>query len=501
MPANPWNILGWAIADQIVRRGTEVALGGAMPAQPLLPAVLLLATVSLSAQSPFRTTRHAGLPRIQVGDKFASGDLDGDGDIDLFVANDNAANQLLLNDGLGRFTDATAGRFVMQPGWNASHSVDLADIDNDGDLDILIGNDDNLSNRVYRNNGLGFFTDVTATALPPNAHFTECQVVADFDGDGDVDWFTVDGGPCHYYANNGLGVFTDVSATRLSGLPNLIGARYNVTPFAADVDGDGDLDVMVPAITTAGGSTVLLRNQGGVLSPNPTQLPNVVTGFTNWFADVDQDGDPDVFANDGSKLLQNQGNGTFVDVTATAFPSAPANGFASFDADDDGDLDLVTTTTLWLNRGNGTFVAQAASTSLTWGYNLGVAAADFDGDGDIDLPGKPNFLRQVDAPTLPTRGSTYTVEFHTRPGVTSLVGAFVALGAGSVPVGPFGVLRLDPATLATLAVQNVTAGPLVVSWNIPNVPALAGTALHYQSCVLDPVAGTVLSNTIRDVVP
>lgn len=474
-----------------------------MPAStPLLPAVLLLAAAAapLFAQSPFRTTRHAGLPTILVGDKFASGDLDGDGDVDLFVANDNAANQLLLNDGLGRFTDATAGRFVMQPGWNASHSVDLADIDNDGDLDILIGNDDNLSNRVYVNNGLGFFTDVTATALPPNAEFTECQVVADFDGDGDVDWFTVDSGPCHYYANNGLGVFTDVSAARLSGLPNLIGARYNVTPFAADIDGDGDLDVMVPAYV-GGGTTLLLQNQGGVLSPNPTQLPSVTTGFTHWFADVDQDGDPDVFANNGGKLLQNQGNGTFVDVTATAFPTAPATGFASFDADDDGDIDLITATALWLNRGNGTFVAQPASTSLVGGYNLGVASADFDGDGDVDLPGKPNFLRQVHAPTVPTRGATYTVEFHTRPGVTSTVGAFVALGSGSLPVGPFGTLRLDPGTLAILAVQNVATSPLVFSWSIPNIPALAGTALHYQSCVLDPVAGPGLSNMIRDVVP
>ncbi len=78
-------------------------------------ALLSLLTLPLIAQSPFRTTRHAGLPSIYVGDKFAAGDLDGDGDIDLFVANDNSPNQLLLNDGSGRFVDATAGRFVMQP--------------------------------------------------------------------------------------------------------------------------------------------------------------------------------------------------------------------------------------------------------------------------------------------------------------------------------------------------------------------------------------------------
>lgn len=461
--------------------------------------ILLLLTTPLLPQAPFQGTRHAGLPPILVGDKFASGDLDGDGDLDLFVANDNSPNQLLLNDGHGRFTDATAGRFVMQPGNNASHSVDLADIDGDGDLDILIGNDDNLSNRVYQNNGAGVFTDVTATALPPNLEFTVAQVVADFDGDGDVDWFTVDFGQCHFYENNGAGVFIDVSATRLVGLPSLGANRYAVTPFAADIDMDGDLDVMIQASTSTT-TCFLLLNQGGVLSPSPTQIAGGATSSTVWFADVDNDGDPDIFANEGRRLLQNQGNGTFVDVTATAFPTQPSNGLASFDVDNDGDIDLITSTTLWINNGNGTFVAVTAAVTLPWGYNLGVASADFDGDGDIDLPGMPNFLRQVFAPTVPTHGNSYSVQFYARPGVTSTVGAFVALGYGTLPAGPFGTMRLDPATLVTLAVQNVAASPLTISWTLPNVPALAGTALHYQAFVIDPTDGPVLTNTIRDVV-
>ncbi|MBL8731207.1 MAG: VCBS repeat-containing protein [Planctomycetes bacterium] len=456
---------------------------------------LSLLTLPLVGQSPFRTTRHAGLPTINVGDKFAAGDLDGDGDIDLFVANDNSPNQLLLNDGNGRFVDATAGRFVMQPGWNASHSVDLADIDGDGDLDILIGNDDNISNRVYTNDGFGFFTDVTATALPANAWFTENQVVADFDGDGDVDWFTVDGGACHFYANNGVGVFTDASATRLSGLPYLSGHRFDVTPFAVDIDGDGDLDAMIPLYT---GAPYLIRNQGGVLSPNPTQLPATAAGAAHWFADYDGDGDPDIFANRGNFLFQNQGNGTFVDVTSQAFPSAPSNAIACVDVDNDGDLDLVTTSRIWLNNGNGTFTALVVATSLSYGFNCGVAAADFDGDGDIDLPGKPNFLRQVNAPTAPARGSNYSVEFHARPG--SVVGACAALAVGQLPAGPFGVLRLDPATAAPLAVATITTGPLVLSWSLPNLPALAGLELHYQSLVVDALEGPVLGNLIRDVV-
>ena len=463
-------------------------------------ALLVPFATPLAAQSPFRTTRHAGLPNIFFGDKFAAGDLDGDGDVDLFVANDNSPNQLLLNDGFGRFVDATAGRFVMQPGPNATHSVDLADIDNDGDRDILIGNDDLLSNRVYVNNGLGFFTDVTATALPPNAEFTECQVVADFDGDGDVDWFTVDGGPCHYYANNGAGVFTDVSATRLSGLPAIAGDRWAVTPFATDIDGDGDLDVMIPRYT---GGPFLIRNQGGVLSPFPTQLPAAATlsGNSHWFADYDGDGDADIFASDGGRLLQNQGNGTFVDVTTSAFLGGlPTVGFASFDVDNDGDHDLVTTSRLWWNNGNGTFTPQLVASSLPFGYNAGVASADFDGDGDIDLPGRPNFLRQTFAAAAPVRGGTYNLEFHVRLGTASLVGACGAFGPGLIAAGPFGLLQLDPATAAPLATALVTNGPLVLSWALPNVPSLAGIALHYQALVVDQLEGPVVSNSIRDVV-
>ncbi len=278
-------------------------------------------------------------------------------------------------------------------------------------------------------------------------------------------------------------------------MPALSGNQWRVTPRAADIDGDGDLDVMV-----FNGGPYLLVNLAGVLSPSPTQLPAIPSSFTadHWFADYDGDGDPDIFANSGSFLFQNQGNGTFVDVTATAFSSTPSQALACFDVDNDGDLDLVTSSCIWSNNGNGTFAAQVVATSLYYAYNAGVAAADFDGDGDIDLPGQANFLRQVNAPTPPVRGGNYSVEFHARPG--SVVGACAALAAGQLSAGPFGVLRLDPATAAPLAVATIATGPLVLSWTLPNLPALAGLELHYQALVVDPINGPVLSNDIVDVV-
>ena len=458
--------------------------------------VCLLFALPLVAQAPFLPTRHAGLAAILVGARFDSGDVDGDGDIDLVIANDNSPNQLFLNDGRGRFTDATAGRLTT-PMFNASHDVELVDIDGDGDRDILFGNDDFLSNRVYVNNGLGFFTDTTATALPPNFEFTEGQVVADFDGDGDVDWFTADSGVCHFYRNNGAGVFVDASATALGVLPTNLGQFKGFSTDAADVDADGDLDLVIP---NSAGDLRLLLNQGGVLVFAPVQP--VATGYYHRFADLDNDGFPDLIAGSGLTILRNQGNGTFVDVTAAAFAGAfHQTVIACVDVDADGDLDLVTHLATFLNNGVGVFSQQIAGIS-PWvfpsGYRLGAVAADFDGDGDIDLPGVPNFLRQIAAPSPPVRGSTYTVEVHAPSG--SLVGAFAASGPAAQPLPPYGMLRIDPATAVCLGGQLLATNPWTLSWALPNVPQILGLPLHYQALVVDPISGPRVSNAIGDVV-
>ena len=465
-------------------------------------AIALLLALPLAAQSPMRTTRFAGLPILNgggalAGGALATGDVDGDGDLDIFFGNDNSPNQLLLNDGRGRFTDATAGRFVnVSP--NASHSVNLGDIDGDGDLDILVGNDDYLSNRVYLNNGLGSFTDVTATALPPNAEFTQNQVVADFDQDGDLDWFTIDSPGCHFYLNNGAGVFTDQSAIFLHNIPANIGERYQMAS-GADIDNDGDTDVLVPNFS--GMPTLLVNMGGGHLWPATTPLPAVAAGGTQFhkFADIDGDGDLDLLLGSCSHVLQNQGNGTFVDVTATAFPAPHTPSLASFDVDDDGDVDLITAQVLWLNDGTGHFAAQPVATNIAINL-LAYYAADFDGDGDLDAPPLMNFTRQVDATAPPVHGAGYTVSVHTRPGAPSFVIAMASLAERITPLPPLGTLRLNPAMLTILGMQTVTAGPMQLSLPLPNNPALVAVQLHFQALLLDPRNGLQLSNAIKDIV-
>jgi hypothetical protein len=451
---------------------------------------LFLLALPLAAQTSFLATRHAGLPPQPFGVMFERGDIDGDGDLDLVVARDSLAIQLWLNDGNGRFTDGTAGRLV-SPSSIDNHDNRLADIDGDGDLDLLMANEDLLPNRVYRNNGAGFFTDVTATALPPNAFDTKNSVVADFDGDGDPDWLAVDLGGCHFYENNGAGVFSDATATRLVGPLTTLGYEWATAPRAADLDGDGDLDALVP-----GG---LLRNQGGVLSLFPTQLP---TGaFTpHSFADVDGDGDLDLFAASGTRLFLNQGTGTFVAATATAFPTTPTGGYGTFDVDRDGDVDVFTATGLWLNNGSGAFTFAAMPLTLILGERLGAVPADYDGDGDLELPGLPNMLHHVRAPNAPGIGGSYSVELTTRPNVPSLAAVFGAFGAGSTSLGSFGALRLDPASALIVGVQFLSLPPTTLSWAVPSNPAAIGTALHYQAVVDDPLRGLVVTNTFRDVV-
>lgn len=457
------------------------------------PTLCLLALgLPLTAQSLFLPTRHAGLPPLLFPAMFASGDIDGDGDLDLAVANDFNPIQLLLNDGNGRFVDGTAGRLVVTALID-NHAIDLADIDGDGDLDLMAANEDGLPNFVYRNNGAGVFTDVSATALPPNAFDTKNQAIADFDGDGDLDWLTIDFGGCRFYENNGAGVFADATATRLVGVANTLGNEWVTMPRAADLDGDGDRDVLAPGV---GG---LLRNQNGVLSPFPVQLPATAT-IPHWLADVDGDGDLDLFATTGTRLFLNQGNATFVAAPATALPTAAGARYGCFDVDRDGDVDVFAATGLFLNDGSGTFTFAAAGQALANGLSLAAVAADYDGDGDLELAGLPNLLHHVRAPTAPTLGGNYSVVLHTRPGVPTLGAVFGAFGPGATSLGPWGSLRLDPASVQIVNVQFLVPGPSTVTWALPNQASLVGTALHYQAILDDPLVGLVSTNTFRDVV-
>lgn len=473
-----------------------------------LSTVLLATTVA--AQSPFALSRHPSLPMLVTGSDIQAGDVDADGDIDLVVANKQNPNQLWLNDGRGGFVDATAGRLVTPavppPGAflaNSTNEIDLADIDGDGDLDLLMVNDWDLPDRVYENNGSGFFTDVTATAVQDDPEWGTDQVVADLDGDGDVDWLVMSGSTLRLLRNDGTGVFQSapVGSTPAFPFTNPTGS------FAADLDQDGDLDVVLGQRGTSFPTVYpprILQNQGNAvftLTPASTiPLPGICHA-----ADVDGDGMLDLLATDGTQLLRNLGGLSFAPPVVL-----PSNSLVSLDFDLDGDADLLGSNMLMSNDGTGAFASLPSGVTLDFGL-AATCIADFDGDGDLDAveaasSAHPsvrfNFFCQLHTLSDPTLGASYSLELVMPVRASPVVWApAVANHEGQLVIPGFeGVLRLDPLQALPLWAMFSTGSADRITWTIPNVPALVGTKLHYQAAVLDPQRPPFLGNAIRDVI-
>ncbi|MBL9079883.1 MAG: VCBS repeat-containing protein [Planctomycetes bacterium] len=440
------------------------------------------------------------MAQVTVGYDVCTGDVDGDGDVDLVIGNDHDPNQLFLNDGRGGFVDATAGRLVTPStpspqGWsNSTYEVDLADIDGDGDLDLLVTNDHDVVDWVYTNNGQGFFTDVTATAAPAHVDYGVDQVVADFDGDGDVDWMVCNLGYVRLLLNNGAGVFADAPA---GSVPT--GMSGDNRSSAVDLDQDGDLDVLLSGGGWYGATPRILVNQGGAMF---TALPAAppLSGLV-FAADVDGDGRPDLITQ-GTKLLRNLGGLTFSPAV-----NLPGSVVTSADFDRDGDVDLLGANALLVNDGTGAFTPIAHSLTL---HQDTACVADLDGDGDADAVSVSwsggrsltNFFHQVHTPVAPTLGSPYSIQYFApvRPSPV-FWGPGVANQGGLQPLPGFqGMLRLDPVGAVPLWTLVSTTGLETITWTIPNLAALIGTELHYQAVVVDPLLPACLSNAVRDVI-
>ncbi len=226
-------------------------------------------------------------------------DLDGDGDLDLYMADRNGPNRMFRNDG-GKFTDiaATAGlddkRFTVGTCW--------FDMDKDGDLDAFVANQDGGTDAFYKNDK-GKFTDVAPQLgmNRPGRAKDEGGVgcsVADFDNDGNLDIFVATYGESLLYHNNGNGTFTDVAqAQGITGHGHMVGASW------ADVDNDGLVDVFVAGYHDNEPDDRLYRNTGKGFVNVITPVMNASDHGVQW-ADFDQDGDLDLsLTNDFSKSV------------------------------------------------------------------------------------------------------------------------------------------------------------------------------------------------------
>ena len=284
--------------------------------------------------------------------------------------------------------------------------VDLVDVDDDGDLDLFIaeGTDSPAPrpNRLLLNNSTGVFTDFSATHLPPAVANSTKADFGDVDGDGDLDAIVANLGPEQLLINNGLGVFMDGS----SQLPPPPSFLQDITADArlADVDGDGDLDILLsnenpfdPSPTGGGQNRLWINGGDGVFSDETAaRLPaaNDQTGAM-LPGDIDRDGDLDVIVlNRGQDLvLINDGAGVFANETAARFPvtADTSRGGGLADLDGDRDLDLVVANSrnepiaLYINK-RGVFRAQDfGATPLVDETNTGLELVDLDEDGDLDV--------------------------------------------------------------------------------------------------------------------
>ncbi len=364
----------------------------------------------------------------------ALGDLDGDGDIDIVVANTlGEDNALYWNDGAGRFRAETASPLSSDGGF--SRDVALGDIDGDEDLDVFVTNNPANPNFLYVNQGglqggtQGEFARRTDGAIASENANSRGASFADIDADGDLDLFVTNGSnnDNSMYVNQGgvQGGAQGDFVRRTSGDEVSDGGISHRACFA-DVDADGDLDLFVPNHggvmgAGAGAPNFYYLNDGDGNFERVREGP-IATDRANSlcaaFGDVDDDGDLDLFVgnNQGqnNSVYENDGSGSFSPLSARSLTidRGETTACAWGDVDRDGDDDLLavnrttllgprptagTFNTLYLNLGSADFsLPDHGPLATDADESYGAALGDLDGDGRLDLAvanlGQPNAL-------------------------------------------------------------------------------------------------------------
>lgn len=283
--------------------------------------------------------------------QIAMGDVDGDGSLDIFSpAGSGDAYVLFINDGAGVFTNETAERMPGGP-FPEGGATRMGDVDNDGDLDIFSADgyatDGPPFGHLYLNDGLGMFTEA-AGAVPETISGSNIDDVEflDVDRDFDLDLFVNahSGGTGALWLNDGDGTF---AAGPTVAPPGNDGFHYNAAP--CDVDGDGDLDMWIDNIG-GGYSEQLLINDGDGNLADETNARVTGNGGDDdngvVCVDVDADGDFDavvIALASPERLLENDGDGNFTFVTGVFPGSGNCSLWGEFgDLDGDGRIDFVT---------------------------------------------------------------------------------------------------------------------------------------------------------------
>ena len=306
----------------------------------------------------------------------ALGDLDGDGDLDAFFANgkneEPLPNTVWLNNGKGRFTDSG-----QRLGLRESHSLEMGDLDRDGDLDVLVGNVYSVD--VFLNDGQGNMNLLDQELfIEASGSYSWDVALGDLDGDADLDTFW---GGCCGGSRTGRGpvqailsenvLFLNEGQGRFQDSGQRLGMEGSEAVALGDLDRDGDLDVFVANSGSITGVIGEGDQQQGKHEPNQ---PN--------------------------RVYQNNGHGELSD-SGQLLGAARSHAVALGDLDNDGDLDAFVgnkeADEVWLNTGglqggqDGTF--SDSSQRLGQEMTADVLLGDLDGDGDLDALLQKGYLK------------------------------------------------------------------------------------------------------------
>ena len=316
----------------------------------------------------------------------AAGDYDDDGDVDLYVTN-VGPNVLLRNDGTGNFKDVTASAGVGDPLW--STGAGFMDLDHDGDLDLVVVNYINwtlegeikcyvgialtycppanynapTTDRLYRNDGDGTFTDVSAESGIGSGFGNGFGLVGvDFDQDGLTDLFVANDMMLdRLWMNQGALHFADEAMLRGTAVDEHGIAKAGMGVAAGDIDRDGDTDVMV--VNLEGQTDSFFRNEGSHFRDATAQLGLALSGKHTRFgvvlADFDNDGWLDLYEANGKVSAPSPSAGNVFDEPNVLLRGVPPGRFED--------------------------VPQGGVETALVHTSRGVAAGDVDGDGGIDL--------------------------------------------------------------------------------------------------------------------
>lgn len=287
---------------------------------------------------------------LQPNWSMAAGDYNRDGFNDLVLGNGSGATILTSNSTGTAYTTYTPGQYIF------SQRTNFSDLNNDGNLDIFVCHDIAPS-CYYLNNGSGGLTFYQSTVTPGAMNIATttgnyATLFTDFDNDGDSDVFVskCSGPPCELYRNDGSGVYTNISA--LAGI--------NITPIQtwstaiADFDNDGDMDII---ITASSGAHNFFRNNLDTSNSVEEAYSNITAGSgwdtnastntDNIAYDFDNDGKVDVLGG-GNKIMFNQGNNIFAPVTYSGLAVSAVG-----DLNNDGFIDFQNGTTIRYAVPNG----------------------------------------------------------------------------------------------------------------------------------------------------